>query len=46
MNNKNISVNFDFVQVSRGMLELVDQTLSLHENSVFASSSPIVVHCR
>lgn len=39
------TVEGEVPEVTRGMLELVDQTLALHENPTFASS-PIVVHCR
>lgn len=40
------TVEGEVPEVTRGMLELVDQTLALHENATFASASPIVVHCR
>lgn len=40
------TVEGEVPEVSRGMLELVDQTLALHENSTYASACPIVVHCR
>lgn len=39
------TVEGEVPEVTRGMLELVDQTLALNENSIFASD-PIVVHCR
>lgn len=40
------TVEGEVPEVTRGMLELVDQTLALYENATFASSGPIVVHCR
>ncbi|XP_055318349.1 tyrosine-protein phosphatase 69D isoform X2 [Sitodiplosis mosellana] len=38
------TVEGEVPEVTRGMLELVDQTLALHENPTYVSS-PIVVHC-
>lgn len=40
------TVEGEVPEVTRGMLELVDQTLALNDNTAFASSSPVVVHCR
>lgn len=40
------TVEGEVPEVTRGMLELVDQTLALHDNTEYASSSPVVVHCR
>lgn len=40
------TVEGEVPEVTRGMLELVDQTLALQDNTAFASSSPVVVHCR
>lgn len=39
------TVEGEVPEVTRGMLELVDQTLALHETATYASC-PIVVHCR
>lgn len=40
------TVEGEVPEVARGMLELVDQTLAIQDNSTFAYSSPIAVHCR
>lgn len=41
------TVEGEVPEVARGMIELVDQAMSYHNNNeAFEHSGPIVVHCR
>lgn len=40
------TVEGEVPEVTRGMIELVDQAQSFHNSQAFAEAGPIVVHCR